>query len=54
METPPVTPMPKKSCIITLMFAVDTDEEALHVKKILNEVVKNIKDKRYSFQINET
>lgn len=54
METPPEkTPMPKKSCVITLMFAIKDDAEALAVKAKMNEIVKDLEEKRYSFQITE-
>jgi len=53
-EQPQVEPIPEKACMITLMFAVDSDEEALHVKKALDEKVKDIDKKRYTFQIIET
>lgn len=51
----PVQPqqVPPKTCMITLMFAVDTDEEAMAMKKHIDEHTKGIKDKRYTFQINE-
>ena len=55
MEQPPQqTPMPPKSCMITLMFGIDTDAEALEVKKVIDEAIKDIKKKRYTFQINES
>ena len=47
------TPIPKKSCMITLMFGIETDAEALEVKKVIDEAVKDIKEKRYNFGINE-
>lgn len=46
--------MPKKSCMVTLMFGIETDAEALALKKVIDEQVKNIEKKRYTFQINET
>ena len=53
METPPIQPVPKRNCLITLMFAIESDAEALAIKKVIDEAVKNIKDKRYTFQLNE-
>ena len=54
MDTPSQQkPMPKKSCMITLMFGIDNDQQALDVKKQVDNIVKDIKDKRYNFQINE-
>ena len=47
-------PIPKKSCMITLMFGIEDDQQALTVKEKLNEIVKDIEPKRYTFQINET
>lgn len=47
------TPMPKKSCMITVMFAIETDQEALAVKQKIDDALKHIKDKRYNFGINE-
>ena len=54
METPPEqTPMPKKSCMITIMFGIEDDAEALKVKQQIDDALKGIKEKRYSFGINE-
>jgi len=57
MDTPPEipvkTPMPKKSCMVNLMFAITDDAEALKLKQVIDEVVKDIKEKRYTFQIIE-
>jgi hypothetical protein len=47
-------PMPKKSCMLTVMFGIETDEEALVVKKVIDEAIKDIEKKRFTFQINET
>ena len=46
-------PMPKKSCMVTLMFEIKTDDEAMAVKKVIDEAVKNIEKKRFTFQIIE-
>jgi len=53
-EKPTPEPMPKKSCMITLMFACPTDQQAIDVKGKIDEIVKDIAPKRYSFSINET
>lgn len=53
-EKPTPTPMPKKSCIITLMFGITDDSEALTVKQVLDEAMKDVKEKRYKFEIVET
>lgn len=47
-------PMPKKSCMVTLMFGIESDDEALTVKKVIDEAVKDIEKKRFTFQIIET
>lgn len=52
-EHPEQTPIPNKSCMITIMFGIKTDAEALAVKEKLDEALKDIKEKRYSFGINE-
>lgn len=55
MEQPPQqTPMPKKSCMVTLMFGIEDDKQALDVKHIIDDAVKDMKEKRYTFQIIET
>jgi len=53
-KTIPTEPMPKKSCMLTLMFGIENDKEALLVKHAIDEAVKDIEKKRYTFQINET
>lgn len=47
------TPVPKKSCMITLMFPVTDDAEAMRVKQKIDDALKDITDKRYNFGINE-
>ncbi len=54
MDTPPTTPMPKKSCMITLMFAIEDDAEATKLKAVIDDAIKDIKEKRYTFQIQES
>ena len=39
--------------MITLMFGIEADTEALELKAVIDEAVKGIKEKRYSFSINE-
>lgn len=54
MEQPPqLTPMPKKSCMVNLMFPVTDDTEALAVKQVIDDAVKDMKEKRFTFQIIE-
>jgi len=50
---PQPTPIPKKSCLVNLMFPVTDDAEALAVKQVIDDAVKDMKDKRYTFQITE-
>ena len=54
MDTPPATPMPQKSCMITLMFPVEDDSLALQIKAVIDDAIKDIKEKRYTFQIQES
>lgn len=53
-EKSQITPMPKKACVITLMFPVNDDTDALAVKQVLDDAVKDMKEKRFTFQITET
>lgn len=50
----PTREVPKKSCMITLMFPVQDDTEALQIKAVIDKALEGIKEKRYNFQINET
>ena len=43
----------KKGCVINLMFPVVNDSDAIAVKQQIDNAVKNIKDKRLTFQIVE-
>jgi len=47
-------PMPKKACMITIMFPVTDDKEAMDVKQHIDNAIVGIKDKRFTFQIIET
>lgn len=53
MPETPRPEVPKKSCLITLMFPVKDDSEALAVKGVLDKALEGIEEKRYNFQINE-
>jgi len=53
-EKSQITPMPKKACVITLMFPVENDTDALAIKQVLDDTIKDMKEKRYTFQITET
>ncbi|MBA7524179.1 hypothetical protein ES705_16316 [subsurface metagenome] len=50
----PKEPMPKKSCMATIMFGIENNQEAMAFKDKLDVIVKDIEPKRYTFQINET
>lgn len=52
-EQPGKPTKPHKACQIMIMFPVEDDETALAVKKAVDAVVGDIKDKRYNFSINE-
>jgi hypothetical protein len=54
MDTPQTPPMPKKVCMVQLMFPIDNDKDALDVKQQIDAVIKDIKDKRFTFQIIES
>lgn len=54
MEIPRPEPKQQKGCIITLMFPVEDDKFALEIKSRIDECIKDIPDKRFTFQINET
>lgn len=43
----------KKACQIQIMFPVEDDLKALQVKKAIDEIVGDIPDKRYTFNITE-
>jgi hypothetical protein len=43
--------MPKRACMITLVFAITTDEAAIIIKHAIEDVVSDIKEKRMTFQI---
>jgi len=49
----PKIPIPKRSCMITLMFEVKDDTQAYNINGAITELVKDIDPKRYTFQIDE-
>ena len=51
-DTPKPNP-PKKGVSIQIMFPCESDEEALAIKKRIDEVVKDVTEKRYTFSISE-
>ncbi len=56
-EQEPKQPLPKpgakKGVSIQIMFPCERDSYALEVKKAIDEVVKDIPEKRYTFSISE-
>ena len=44
----------KKVCMVNLVLPIDSNEEALRIKEYFDNAVKNVKEKRYQFQIIET
>ena len=54
MEQNNQQPMPKKACMINLMFGITDDKEALALKVLISDSVKDIKEKRFTFQIIES
>lgn len=53
METKPESPMPKKACLITIMFECTDDKQAFTMKGQIDDMVKDIPQKRFTFQITE-
>jgi len=54
MPEPQQPPMPKKVCMMTIMFPIIENETAYTIKTTLDEVIKDIPDKRFTFQIIES
>jgi len=54
MENDKPVPMPKKACMMTLMFPVTTDEACLVIKHAIDDILDDLKEKRVTFQIVET
>lgn len=54
METPQEIQKPKRACNISVIFPCEDDTKAMELKKIIDEAVKDIENKRYTFQILET
>ncbi|GAI82904.1 unnamed protein product [marine sediment metagenome] len=50
----PKEPIPQKSVMVTVMFGIKDNQEAMVFKDKLDALVKEIEPKRYTFQINET
>jgi len=45
---------PKQVCHIDILFPVTSDEDALKVKNIIRDALKDVEHKRFMFQIVET
>ncbi len=43
----------RKACQIMVMFPVEDDQTALDIKKAIDAIVQDVKEKRYNFSINE-
>jgi hypothetical protein len=53
-QAPQLPSMPKRACIITIMFGIESDDTALKVKQAVDNAVKDIEQKKYLFQITES
>jgi len=49
----PKPEQPKKGVSIQIMFPCECDDDAIAIKKRIDDVVKEIKEKRYTFNITE-
>ena len=49
----PEPPPARKGCHISIMFPVEDDQEALDVKKGIDNCIPDVEGKRYTFQITE-
>lgn len=54
MSEMPKTEQVRKGCVISLMFSIDNDSEAMAVKQKVNEIIKDIPEKKFTFQIIES
>jgi len=54
VDTSQNIPMPKKACMVTIMFPIPDNKAAYDIKEQLDAILKDIKDKRLTFQIIET
>jgi len=54
MEQPNIPAMPKKACVINLMFECIDDQQAFNIKSQIDTIIKDIPQKRFTFQIVET
>lgn len=52
-KLPQPLPLPKKSCMITLMFEIQDMELPLQINSSIQDLIKDIEKKRYTFQIDE-
>ncbi len=49
----PLKTPPKKGVSIQIMFPCESDDEAIAIKKAIDDIVKDIPEKRYTFSISE-
>ena len=53
METPNKDTNKQEVCSITILFPVDTDEQAIAVKKQIGDILSTIPDTRIEFRLSE-
>lgn len=51
---PQLPDTPKRVCSISIMFPIENDEQALQLKQAIDQVIPDVPNKRYNFQIIET
>jgi hypothetical protein len=54
LQIPQPNSMPKRACMMSIVFAITTDEAAIVIKHAIDDVVSDIKEKRVTFQIIES
>jgi len=52
-QTPDLQSIPEKCCMITIMFIPESDNEAIAIKAKVDEALKGIETKRYSFNLEQ-
>lgn len=45
--------IPNKSCMITIMFVPDNDQQAIEIKAKVDAALKGIETRRYSFNLEQ-
>lgn len=53
METPKMDKSKQEICTITIMFPVDTDEQAIGFKKQITDILSDKPDARLEFRLSE-